>query len=182
MHNTIQAPGPLANWCLVRGLECDVVSATLGEQGRGVLVVVGEVTASIFFPPNAITFSPLQSVNELTASLVTLDKDNIINKVELDVTEVDIDNIVSRKVAVFCDVCEQLFSRQSNLNRHKSQHEILDGVSLACSKCPKVCADNHELLLHIKSCKFRCNLCSYSNSRKIRVEQHIRRVHKYDDM
>ena len=159
-----------------------MVSATVAGTETGVLVVIDETTARVYSPENSTTCSRLKDVTDQTVSLVSLTHDSVLDVLRLNISETSADVISSKMSGVFCHICEHLSRCRYNLKQHVKQHEIENGIVLACGKCPKTFKDNHELSVHIKICKFRCNLCDFSNSRKKRVEQHMRRAHKYDDL
>ena len=166
----------MQSWTEVADVGC--VLASVGPSHTPVLVTMDASKVSCFSRATAAAMA-LQS----STSLITMSEDLVIEKHVLKVTVNAIDTARSKVVGIVCGKCEIVTKDRNKMKLHNDNMHVAQYDKVyVCSKCSLVINTLYEHKYHTRSCKFKCNNCSFKSPYKAKVESHSRKTHKYDHL
>ena len=116
-------------------------------------------------------------------SLLTLSTDLVIEKVKIKIADSDVEMARSKIVGIVCEKCEIVTKDRNKMKLHtENMHVAKKEMVYVCSKCSLVLTTLYEFTSHTRSCKFKCNSCSFISPSKDKVEKHSRKTHKFDHL
>ena len=155
------------------------VLASVGPSQTPVLVTMEEATQVSCVSRSTATAMALDS----STSLLTLSADLVIEKVKIKIINGDVEMDRSKVVGVVCNKCEIVTKDRNKMKLHtENMHVAKNEKVYVCSKCSLVLNTLYEFTSHTRSCKFKCNSCSFISPFKAKVESHSRKMHKFDHL
>ena len=169
-----QTEGAVQSWTEVA--DVGTVLASVGPSHTPVLVTMDASQVSCVSRSSA-TAMALDS----PTSLLTLSENLVIEKVNIKITNDNLDMARSKVVGIVCEKCQIVTKDRNKMKLHnENMHVAQKDKVYVCSKCSLVLNTLYELNFHTRSCKFKCNNCSFTSPYKAKVESHSRKYHKYD--
>ena len=171
-----QTEGAVQSWREVS--DEGTVLASVGPSQTPVLVTMDNRQVSCVSRSTA-TAMALDS----PTSLLTLSADLVIEKVKIQISDSDVEMARSKIVGIVCDKCEIVTKDRNKMKLHKENMHVAKNEKVyVCSKCSLVHNTLYEFTSHTRTCKFKCNSCSFTSPYKAKVESHSRKKHKFDHL
>ena len=172
-----QTEGAVQSWREVA--DVGAVLASVGPSQTPVLVTMDTRRVSCVSRSSA-TAMALDS----PTSLLTLSADLVIEKIKIKITDSDILEMARSKiVGIVCDKCEIVTKDRNKMKLHTENMHVAKNENVyVCSRCSLVLNTLYEFTSHTRSCKFKCNSCSFTSPSKAKVESHTRKMHKFDHL
>ena len=85
----------------------------------------------------------------------------------------------SKIVGVLCSVCFHISRDSSDNKRHCNSMHNKDKIVM-CPRCSRVFTTVYVMKEHMRGCVYKCSACDFSDVKKVTVQSHQRRAHRYD--